>query len=118
MKAFASLGCFGALSHAAAAQPPNLVLMVLDDVGHADLSFNGGDFPTPHLDALARGGVNLRRMYVQPVCSPTRSALMSGRYPFRTGLQHFTTLIPGGSAKLPLAPHTTLAEQLRGAGGG
>jgi len=88
--------------------------MVIDDVGHTDL-LNGGDFPAPHLDALSQGGVNLRSN-VQPVCSPTRSALMSGRYPSRTGLQHFTTLISGGSAKLPLAPHTTLAEQLKGVG--
>ena len=105
------------LAHGAlAAAPPNIVLMVIDDVGHADLSMNGGDFPTPHLDALAATGVNMRRMYVQPVCSPTRSALMTGRYPFRTGLQHYTTLLPGGTAKLPLAPHQTLAELMAGAG--
>ena len=98
------------------AAKPNVVLMVLDDFGHADLSMNGGSFPTPNLDALARTGANLKRMYVQPVCSPTRSALMTGRFPFHTGLQHFTTLLPGGTAKLPLAPHKTLAEMFKGQG--
>ena len=105
------------LAHGAfAAPPPNIVLMVIDDVGWADLSMNGGDFPSPNFDALAAGGVNLRRLYVQPVCSPTRSALMTGRYPFHTGMQHFTTLVPGSTAKLPLAPHKTLAEIMRGQG--
>ena len=107
---------FAHASAAAAAAKPNVVLMVLDDIGHADLSMNGGDFPTPNLDELASTGANLKRMYVQPVCSPTRSALMTGRFPFHTGLQHFTTLLPGGTAKLPLAPHKSLAEMFKGQG--
>ena len=99
----------------ASARPPNVVLLVLDDVGHADVGYHNSSWPTPHLDALAAGGVKLERMYVQPVCSPTRSALMTGRYPFHTGMQHFTTLSAGSAAHLPLE-HATIAEVFKSRG--
>jgi arylsulfatase A-like enzyme len=58
---------------------PNLILMVLDDVGWSDVSYHGSDFPTPAIDQLATvEGVRLEQYYVQEVCSPTRSALMTG----------------------------------------
>lgn len=92
--------------------PPHIVLMVLDDVGWSDVGYHGSDFPTPNLDQLAvKEGVRLERYYVQQVCSPTRSAFMSGRYPFHTGMQHKTTLHAGTLAKLPLDA-TTIAEGL------
>eukprot|EP00665_Eupelagonemidae_sp_cell47_P004673 gene4673-6017_t len=56
--------------------------------------------------------VRLEKYYVQQVCSPTRSALMSARYPFRTGLQDKATIAPAGKAKLPL-DRNTIAEALR-----
>jgi arylsulfatase A-like enzyme len=61
-----------------AAKNPHLVLMVLDDVGWSDVGFHGSDFPTPAIDKLASEGVRLEQYYVQEVCSPTRSALMTG----------------------------------------
>jgi len=63
-----------------AAERPNLVFILADDLGYGDVAFHGGSAPTPHLDRLAREGVELAQHYVAPVCSPTRSALMTGRF--------------------------------------
>jgi len=78
----------------AAGQRPNIVHIVADDLGWKDVGFNGAtDIRTPHLDALARGGATFTQFYTQSMCTPTRAALMTGRYPFRYGLQ--TIVIPG-----------------------
>ena len=62
----------------ACAKTADLILMVLDDVGWADVGYHTSDFSTPHIDRLATvEGVRLERLYVQQVCSPTRSALMT-----------------------------------------
>jgi arylsulfatase A-like enzyme len=75
---------------------PNIVHIVADDLGWKDVGFNGcTDIRTPNLDALAAGGARLTAFYVQPMCTPTRAALMTGRYPFRYGLQ--TLVIPSVS---------------------
>lgn len=67
---------------------PNIVYILADDLGYADCGFNGGtQIATPELDKLASAGTILKSFYVQPVCSPTRAALMTGRYPIRHGLQ-------------------------------
>lgn len=76
---------------------PHIVHIVADDLGWKDVGFNGcTDIQTPNLDALAAGGTKLTQFYVQPMCTPTRAALMTGRYPFRYGLQ--TAVIPSVSA--------------------
>jgi arylsulfatase A-like enzyme len=65
-----------------AAEPalrPNFVFIIADDLGWADVAFHGGNAPTPHLDRLAGEGLELAQHYVAPVCSPTRSGLMTGR---------------------------------------
>ncbi len=67
--------------------PPHVVILLADDLGWADTGFNGSDILTPHLDGLAASGVRMQQFYVSPVCSPTRGALMTGRYPIRLGLQ-------------------------------
>lgn len=59
--------------------PPNFVFIMADDLGWADVAFHGGNTPTPNLDRLAREGLELTEHYVAPVCSPTRSALLTGR---------------------------------------
>src|SRR3954470_21784897 len=69
-----------------AAEPPNIVFIIADDLGWADVAFHGGNAPTPNLDRLLAGGVELTQHYVYPVCSPTRSALLSGRYATRFGV--------------------------------
>ena len=65
-----------------AARKPNILVIVGDDMGYADVGFHGcKDIPTPNLDALARGGVRFTNGYVSgPYCSPTRAGLLTGRY--------------------------------------
>jgi arylsulfatase A-like enzyme len=75
-------------SSVSAVEKPNIVFIIADDLGYNDVGFNGGkDIKTPNLDKLAAAGAVLKQFYVQPVCSPTRAALMTGRYPMRYGLQ-------------------------------
>jgi len=82
------VGALAAVSAAHAAPVrPNIVYIVADDLGWKDVGFHGSDIRTPNLDALARGGARLEQFYAQPMCTPTRAALMTGRYPFRYGLQ-------------------------------
>ena len=69
-----------------AAKQPNIVIVVADDLGWADVGFHSDRIPTPHLDRIAREGVELAHFYVFPMCSPTRAGLMSGRYPIRFGM--------------------------------
>jgi arylsulfatase A-like enzyme len=77
----------------AADTKPNIVYIVADDLGWKDVGFNGcTDIKTPNLDKLAENGVKFSQFYAQPMCTPTRAALMTGRYPFRYGLQ--TIVIP------------------------
>lgn len=65
---------------------PNLVFLIVDDLGWADVGYHGGEVRTPTIDALANDGVRLERFYAHPVCSPTRGALMTGRSPLTTGV--------------------------------
>jgi arylsulfatase A-like enzyme len=90
----AGLSALGAvLSPAAAAQTkPNIVFILADDLGWKDVGYHGSDIKTPNIDALAQGGARLEQFYAQPMCTPTRAALMTGRYPLRYGLQ--TAVIP------------------------
>ena len=75
---------------------PNIVHIVADDLGWKDVGFNGCvDIKTPNIDKLASGGARLEQFYAQPMCTPTRACLMTGRYPFRYGLQ--TAVIPSVS---------------------
>ncbi len=94
----AAAGAVVNIGVASAAEPrPNIVHIVADDLGWKDVGFNGcADIKTPNLDALAAGGAKLSQFYVQPMCTPTRAALMTGRYPFRYGLQ--TAVIPSVSS--------------------
>jgi arylsulfatase A-like enzyme len=66
---------------------PNVVMILADDLGWGDVGWHGSEIKTPNLDRLAGSGAKLERFYVQPVCSPTRAAFLTGRYPMRTGLQ-------------------------------
>jgi len=66
--------------------PPNLIVILADDMGWADLSCYGSEIPTPHLDALAAGGTRLRSFYNCAQCCPTRAALISGMYPHDAGV--------------------------------
>lgn len=94
---------------------PNILLIVGDDLGYADVGFHGcKDIPTPHLDALAKSGVRFTSGYVSgPYCSPTRAGLLTGRYQTRFG-HEFNPGSDRGQG-LPLS-EVTLADQLRNAG--
>lgn len=75
-------------SHADAqeATRPNIVHIIVDDLGWNDVGFHGGDIKTPAIDQLATESVVLDRFYVTPICSPTRAGVLTGRYPFRFGI--------------------------------
>ena len=73
---------------AGAAGRPNIIIMLVDDLGWSDVGFHGGDIDTPSLDRLAAEGVGLTRFYTTPICSPTRAALMTGRDPMRLGVAY------------------------------
>jgi len=88
---------------------PNIILLTLDDIGWADVGYQGSDFPTPNIDSLANSGTKLDRMYAMPQCSPTRSALLTGRYAHKIGMQHFSTIFPGATAGIPFDT-PTIAE--------
>ena len=75
-------------AHATANDKPNIVIMVADDLGWADVGYHGGNIDTPSLDKLAKDGVRLNRFYTTPICSPTRAALMTGRDPIRLGIAY------------------------------
>ena len=73
-------------------RPPNIILIVADDLGYNDISLNGGGVArvvkTPNIDALAREGVNFTTAYAaNATCSPSRAAMMTGRYPTRFGFE-------------------------------
>ncbi len=70
----------------AASTPPNIILIMADDVGLGDVHCTGGPFKTPNLDKLAAGGTRFEFCYATPLCETSRSQLLTGRYPFRTGL--------------------------------
>jgi len=107
-------GVIGGPANAAEAAKPNIVYFLVDDMGFSDAGFNGGrDFHTPNMDALAKRGAVLDDFYVQPVCSPTRAALLTGRYPTHTGI--YAIVHPTAKFGLPLNERT-LADALREAG--
>lgn len=93
---------------------PNVLFVVADDLGWADVGWHGGRFRTPHLDRLVREGVELDRHYVQPVCTPTRTALLSGRWTSRFGPH---VLSPSNLRAFPPGT-TTIASAFREAGYG
>src|SRR5690349_1619995 len=97
-----------------AAERPHIVVILADDLGWGDVGFHGSDIKTPSIDQLAMAGARLEAFYVQPVCSPTRAALMTGRYPMRHGLQ-VGVVRPWADYGLPLEERT-LPQALREAG--
>src|SRR5262245_39525307 len=113
----AVLACLVAISltvgsPAIAAPPPNIVFILTDDQGYGDLSCHGNPIlKTPNIDRLYDEGVRFTDFHVSPTCSPTRSALMTGRHEFRNGVTH---TILERERLTPAA--TTLAQVLRGAG--
>jgi arylsulfatase A-like enzyme len=103
-----------AVSTRAAAAQPNVVVLLADDLGWADVGYHGGPIRTPSIDRLASEGARLTHFYSAPICSPTRAALVTGRDPLKLGIA-YDQIHPWYNAGL--APGTvTIAEAFRTAG--
>lgn len=101
------------------ASRPNVVVILVDDMGWSDIGCYGSEIPTPNLDALARGGVRFTQFYNTGRCSPTRASLLTGLYPHQAGLGHLDNNVkpghPGFQGKLANTS-VTIAEVLRDTG--
>ncbi|OGV63097.1 MAG: hypothetical protein A2283_14990 [Lentisphaerae bacterium RIFOXYA12_FULL_48_11] len=94
------------------AKKPNILLIVTDDQGYGDFSIHGNPhLQTPHTDKLAETGVRFDRFYVNSFCAPTRAALLTGRWPLRTGCHGVTH-----NREAMRSSEVTIAEALHGAG--
>jgi arylsulfatase A-like enzyme len=98
---------------AAAPRTPNILVIVADDVGFHDVGYHGSEILTPQLDKLAANGVSLEDYYVFPTCSPTRTALLTGRNPSRFGI---LGPIGGRSTQAVPTDTTTMADVLKSRG--
>lgn len=96
----------------AAQDKPNIVYILVDNWGWGDIRIQGGSIPTPRIDALAQEGLRLTNFNVENQCTPTRSAIMTGRLPIRSGTHRVTYGMPYGMAPWEY----TLPELLSGAG--
>jgi arylsulfatase len=103
---------------------PNVIVILSDDVGYSDLGCFGGEIATPHLDALAAGGLRFTQFYNTARCCPTRASLLTGLYPHQAGVGYMTDRAPYSANAMinewyagDLRPDTvTLGEAMRGAG--
>lgn len=101
-------------ARAEAAKKPNIIFVLADDLGWKDVGFHGSDIKTPTLDMLANEGARLEQHYAMPMCTPTRAALMTGRYPMRYGLQ--IGVIPGAGTYSLAMDEYLLPQTLKDAG--
>ena len=107
-------GPLGAQTADAADTAPNILVFLADDMGWGQPGFNGGtEVATPHMDRIANEGVKLTQFYVQPVCTATRGALLTGRYPWKNGTEVRVGLRESAGM---LTDERTIAEALRDAG--
>ncbi len=106
-----------AIREANGGKPPNIIYILLDDLGYGEIGTPGltpsRGYSTPNIDAFAKEGMTLMRMYTEPSCTPTRVAMMTGRYPVRTGLTEAKATIAGDGLS---GEEITLAEVLGKAG--
>ena len=115
--AFIAAATFAALPATAQESKPNVVFILADNVGYGDLGpYGGGELrgaPTPRIDQLAREGLRLTQYLVEPGCTPSRAALMTGQYSIRNGLS--LIIVPGSPSTLS-AGAMTMGELFKGAG--
>ncbi|HPM84567.1 MAG TPA: arylsulfatase [Candidatus Anammoximicrobium sp.] len=108
-----------AVSSLAAAGKPNIVVILVDDMGWSDIGCYGGEIPTPHVDALAKNGLRFTQFYNTARCCPTRACVLTGLYPHQAGVGHM--MQDKGEAYPGYRGHlndrcATIAEVLRSAG--
>jgi arylsulfatase len=110
-----TMACMPALAQQP--QKPNVVFILADNVGYGDLGpYGGGELrgaPTPNIDQLAREGLRLTQYLVEPGCTPSRAALMTGQYSIRNGLS--LIIVPGSPSTLSQSA-VTMGELFKGAG--
>ncbi len=100
------------LAQTDSAKRPNIILVMTDDQGFGDVGFHGNtELSTPHLDRLASESAEFTNFYVQPLCTPTRAALLTGRYPERTGAVEVNY-----GRSIIREEEITIAENLKAAG--
>ena len=96
------IGSFAFSGRAASpTRPPNLVVILVDDLGYSDLGCYGSEIKTPNLDHLAREGIRFNQFYNTGRCWPTRAALMTGYYPQQVRMDPPTTKVPDWARSLP-----------------
>src|SRR5688572_31244343 len=113
-----------AAGYAAAAQRPNVIVILADDIGYSDVGSFGGEIATPNLDLLAAGGLRFTQFYNTARCCPTRGSLLTGLYPHQAGVGYMTDRAEYSAKAMinewyagDLRPDTaTIAEVMRGAG--
>ena len=113
-RAHSMLPCKPVISAFGQSTKPNIVVILADDLGNADLGYRGSDIKTPNIDKLANEGVRLESFYGMPVCTPARAELMTGRYAMRYGLQTLV-IFPSHTYGLP-TDERTLPQALKEAG--
>lgn len=104
---------------AAETRPPHVLMILADDLGWADLGHDGSKIDTPNLDRLAKDGVKLTRFYSSaPMCSPTRAALLTGRYPHSVGMPELASPTARGNIPVLTLSHeaVTIPEALKPSG--
>ena len=114
-----SLGTLRATPAAQTDTRPNIIVVLVDDMGWSDIGPYGSEIPTPNLDALAARGARFTQFYSTPRCSPTRASLLTGVYPHQAGMGHLEDVIRRGSAGTTGRLNdrsVTMAEVLREAG--
>ncbi|MCA9236424.1 MAG: arylsulfatase [Planctomycetales bacterium] len=117
-----AIGSLGFLLHASlasAAARPNIVVVLVDDMGWSDIGCYGSEIPTPHLDALAADGLRFTQFYNTGRCSPTRASLLTGLYPHQAGMGHLDNTVRPGSTGLTgkLAERAVTMGEVLGAAG-
>ena len=104
----------GSIAQSGEVRAPNVVILLADDLGYGDLGCYGHPtIHTPHLDRMAAEGIKLTQYYAAPLCTPSRAALLTGRLPIRSGLNH--VLYPTSTGGIP-DDEITLAEALKARG--
>ena len=98
-------------------QPPNVVLIMADDMGFSDIGCFGGEISTPHLDRLAANGVRLTQFYNTGRCCPTRASLMTGLYPHQAGIGHMMSDRGHPGYRGDLNTHCVTIAQVMGTAG-
>ncbi|MEM9704726.1 MAG: arylsulfatase [Pseudomonadota bacterium] len=96
------------------APAPNVIILLADDLGWADVGYRGSDIETPNLDRLAAEGMRLERFYATPFCTPTRAALMTGKDPIRMGVAHAVLMAWDNGGVSPVEHF--MPETFKGAG--